>query len=187
MNYAQNGRGFELHGAQDEIIASGAITIENIAHGLSNICRFHGQLKTFFSVAQHSVLMAQNAPNNRLAILCMLHDAAEAYTGDVITPIKQAVKKHTPYIKNLEDKIDGAVQRVFLLEPPDHNEEKIIKFLDQRSFVTETRDLLPETVHVALSGLFIKAGVQCFGKTIQPLSPFQAKNNFLQTWDRLHA
>lgn len=63
------------------------IQIEDIAAGLSMICRFGGQIQRFYSVAQHSLLVAALAPMD-LKREALLHDAAEAYLGDVIKPLK---------------------------------------------------------------------------------------------------
>src|SRR5262245_14828098 len=56
-----------------------AFTIEDIAHGLSNICRYSGQCKRFYSVAEHSLLVSEVAEGFEFAAL--LHDAAEAFIG----------------------------------------------------------------------------------------------------------
>jgi len=63
------------------------ISIRDIASGLSKICRFGGQCNQFYSVAQHSVLVAHlvRAEYKRYALL---HDATKAYLGDVIKPLK---------------------------------------------------------------------------------------------------
>lgn len=68
------------------------IEMEDIATALSNICRFGGHVETFYSVAQHSVLVAllaiiDGAPLN-VVQAALMHDAAEAYLGDVIKPLK---------------------------------------------------------------------------------------------------
>ena len=63
------------------------ICIEDIANALSNISRFGGHTKPGYNVAQHSLLVAAIAPSH-LKKAALLHDAAEAYLGDVIKPLK---------------------------------------------------------------------------------------------------
>lgn len=69
------------------------IRIFDIAVSLSHLCRFTGHLRGFFSVAQHSLLVAEKmpgTPEDKLAAL--LHDAAEAYCGDLSSPCKSYLK-----------------------------------------------------------------------------------------------
>ena len=63
------------------------ITIEDIAAGLSNVCRFNGQLVRWYSVAEHSIHVAELVPNE-YKLAALLHDATEAYICDVPTPLK---------------------------------------------------------------------------------------------------
>lgn len=75
------------------------ICIEDIAHSLSMICRFGGHCKKFYSVAQHccyvAEVIARNKPEayNQLLLTALMHDAEEAYVGDIIRPIKRSYPK----------------------------------------------------------------------------------------------
>lgn len=63
------------------------IIIEDIAEALAKICRFGGNIKRFYSVATHSIVVAKLVPEH-LRLAALLHDASEAYLGDVIKPLK---------------------------------------------------------------------------------------------------
>lgn len=64
------------------------ICIEDIAHALSNICRYTGHCKQFYSVAEHSIKCCDKGSNWLCQIWGLLHDAAEAYISDISSPLK---------------------------------------------------------------------------------------------------
>lgn len=81
------------------------IDIRDIAHALSMTCRYGGHAQKFYSVAEHCVLLARLAKYDHQPLIlqkCLLmHDAAEAYVGDIVNPLKQ----HLPHYKVIEDRI----------------------------------------------------------------------------------
>ena len=80
------------------------IDILDIAHGLSLICRYGGQCARFLSVAEHSVLVSHlvSAP---YALDGLMHDAAEAYCGDMILPLKIVNPDFQAIVRISEDAI----------------------------------------------------------------------------------
>lgn len=68
------------------------VCLDDIAGPLSRLCRWNGQCKCFYSVAQHSLhvsdLLARSGASLRLQMIGLLHDAHEAYTGDIVSPLK---------------------------------------------------------------------------------------------------
>ena len=84
------------------------VCIEDIAHGLSMACRFGGHCRYFYSVAEHSVLVASQVPPE-FRLQALLHDAAEAYLGDMVRPLKQGM----PHYRQTEADVWGAIAQRF--------------------------------------------------------------------------
>lgn len=78
--------------------------IEDIAWALGRILRYNGHIKHNYNVAQHCIAMSYMVPK-RFALEALLHDAAEAFMGDVIKPVKGMF----PEIEALEDRVLGAI------------------------------------------------------------------------------
>ena len=118
------------------------VVIEDIAHSLSLICRFGGHTREHYSVAQHSLLVmrilsAVDAP----AIIQMaglLHDAHEAYVGDMPTPLKVALGSCW---HKVEHQAACAVYEAFGLTDIMKRHHAIIKNADLVALATERRDV----------------------------------------------
>lgn len=102
------------------------IHIRDIASGLSKICRFGGQCREFYSVAQHSVLVACFAPE-RLKKKALFHDGSEAYLGDVVKPLKNILGE--PY-GSLEGNFEHVIDEALGIPPADPEDLQEIKKYD---------------------------------------------------------
>lgn len=67
------------------------IDVQDIAHSLSQLCRYVGHTPDFYSVAEHSVLVSQVVPREH-ALVALMHDAVECYVNDLSAPCKQALR-----------------------------------------------------------------------------------------------
>lgn len=98
------------------------IEIRDIAHSLSQLCRYTGHTNMFYSVAQHSMLVADKMPGtHEEKLVALLHDASEAYTNDLASPLK-AFLQHSETFEHgdgrssycdLQDRITAAVYNRF--------------------------------------------------------------------------
>jgi hypothetical protein len=116
------------------------ITIEDIAHSLSQLCRFTGHTKYFYSVGQHSLLGSHLVPTED-ALWFLLHDASEAYAGDMNRPLKHFSKAGV-YYQEVEKKLMSVICTKFGLsqeEPPS------VKVVDNGMLYAEKRDLMGNT------------------------------------------
>jgi hypothetical protein len=124
----------------------GLIDIRDIAHALAMKARFNGHCSQFYSVAQHSILVSEWGGVHKLEGL--LHDAAEAYLPDVITPMKELI----PGFKIWEYNINRAIFAALGLPVPTIHWPHEVKNIDTRLCATEGRALLPgwEDTHTPL-------------------------------------
>jgi 5'-deoxynucleotidase YfbR-like HD superfamily hydrolase len=70
------------------------ITLVDIAHSLSNLCRWNGHTMKYYSVAEHSIFVQNMVQSREDKLAAMLHDASEAYISDVTRPVKHRLKNY---------------------------------------------------------------------------------------------
>ena len=144
------------------------IVIGDIAHGLAHQCRFNGQTSKFYSVAQHSVLVATILPRE-LRLAGLLHDASEAYLGDVVQPLKDLLPEYQAIEENF-CKVLGMRFGVNL----QHNDA--IRHADLVVLATERRDLMP----MDMADWSSIAGITPMSRSIKPKSPEAASAQFME-------
>lgn len=147
------------------------VAIEDIAHALSLQCRFTGHVRQFYSVAEHCVRVSDACLEH--ALWALLHDASEAYIGDMSAPLK-----HTPEMsryRTTEKRIRSVIAECFglvLPEPPE------VKIADRRMLLTEARDL-----GICVDGWYTEQ--TSFEKVIRPWPPAMAEAAFLARFKEL--
>lgn len=106
------------------------IVIEDIAHALSLISRANGHFPEIHTVAQHCIECFEEARerdlSKELQMFCLLHDGAEAYLGDFISPLK----KRMPGYMEAEDALLSMIYEKFIGRIPTDEEEKMMKEID---------------------------------------------------------
>lgn len=128
------------------------ICLLDIAHSLALQCRFNGHCRVHYSVAEHSIRAANEA--SVLGIdprYLLLHDAAEAYCGDIIRDIKPAI-----FDRSVESRIRDVIFHYFNLGIDYWNSHHhVIKKIDNIMLATEVRDVMAEEAKQTLSHLVI--------------------------------
>ena len=165
------------------------VVIDDIAHALSMLCRFTGHVRTFYSVAQHCVLVAEVVrrfqPENRpLHLAALLHDAAEAYIQDLPRPIKR-LNGIRAFYKPVEEVVEEAIRARFFV-PTAVWGSPAIKVADEMLLRTECRDLMGP-LHPAWSRELHPDHGTTMPERIVPWSPQEAEERFLARFDELTA
>ncbi len=144
------------------------ICLEDIARSLSMTCRFNGHVQTYYSVAEHCVRLSlmdnESSPQWRL-----MHDAAEAYLGDMVSPVKSLLRSfHT-----LERTLLMEIAKRFKLDIKDYN--YAVMAADMKMLATEARDI------VGIDPIKDwKMKTEPLSKIIKPWSPEDAECKFLR-------
>ena len=155
------------------------INIEDIAHALSNQCRFGGHLPKFYSVAQHSLMCCQNV-DDEYKLQALLHDASEAYLLDIPSPIKQGLSNY----KDIENNLMICIAEKFGFKYP---LDAVVKKIDQDMLQFEWDHLMLEKPLV----YFDYDNLKMIFPNINNIDWFvynkskKIKNEFLRTFEEL--
>lgn len=173
-NFISLGQGDRRFYFDQEYMNIDNICIEDIAYSLSKVCRFAGHCSRFYSVAEHSILVSRILPPH-LAMSGLLHDATEAFLGDVTRPLKEML----PNYKEIENKLANLIEQKFEISFDD----PLIKRADNIALFLEAKLLFPytdlEEWGIELFGDDILAQYQCLLGENEIL-PFQAGKQFIR-------
>lgn len=114
------------------------IRLDDVAHSLSQIIRFTGHANRPYTVAQHSMLVADLCPEEH-RVWGLLHDAAEAYVGDVATPLKSLL----PDYREIEERVQKLIAGRFGLCWPI---PEAVKEADKEALMVEKMDLFDKWI-----------------------------------------
>lgn len=118
------------------------IDIRSIASALSKICRFGGHCPRFYTVAEHCVhavgLAMQDEATEDVLRAILLHDATEAYVGDVVKPLKAMLPEYQVVESNIEQAISTRFNVDFVRYQP------VIKRYDRFMLKAEKIQMWPE-------------------------------------------
>ena len=152
------------------------VCIFDIAHHLSNICRYTGAVQKFYCVSQHSIYVSKYCDPD-YALEGLLHDATEAYLNDIASPVKHAPE--FAFYRDAEKRLDKVIREAFKLKAPHPS----IKTADERIYHTEFRDLMPD--HPERHKWYPDAKPYNF--EIEPWTPEYAEREFLLRFQKLRA
>lgn len=120
----------------------GQIHLWDIAWALGHLCRWTGHTDVFYSVAEHSVHVADlvRRVNPALEFPAVMHDAEEAYIGDISSPLKALMRECGFDPKYIAAPFKRVIGRKFgiVLDP----EDPVVRQADLVALLTERRDLM---------------------------------------------
>lgn len=118
---------------------------ESIGHALGMLCRFNGNTRVFYSVAEHSVLVSDLMRNvvGGDPFEGLMHDAAEAYLSDIPTPFKRLLPDWAKFESDVEAPLREWAGLPVVKSPECEHADKLALFIEAYHLVQERgRDFL---------------------------------------------
>jgi uncharacterized protein len=158
-----------------------ALDAGDIARALANLCRFGGHCRVFYSVAQHSVIVSelveQRGGDTEDVFAALMHDAGEAYLGDMPHPLKHRSSLGAAF-KAAEEHLEQALRERFRIKP----DVPEIKRADRALLATERRAFSAESWHWPELD-----GVEPLDLELEAWSPDDAERAFARRYAELEA
>lgn len=150
-----------------------SIDLVDIAHALGMVCRYGGHSRRFYSVAEHCVILSHTVGPEH-ALWALLHDATEAYVGDMVWPLKEEI----PIYRGIEERLMLLICDKYELPWPMPAQ---VKEHDRRIVIDERDALMavPQAPWLALEG-FAPLGVE-----IEGWSPERAEAEYLNRFTEI--
>jgi uncharacterized protein len=171
------------------------VYIEDIAHSLSRLPHFNGHLNQTITIAEHclavSYMAEKEAPEGRrieAGLWGLLHDAGEAYTGDMPGPLKRLLDEYygpDNLYRRIETRINNAILIRLGMHPLNINTADLVKRVDRRVQYTEHIRLQTGEPR-AWNWLADMLAYSPEELDLQGLRPNEAKINFLDRFISLH-
>ncbi len=157
------------------------IELADIARALANQCRFGGHCRAFYSVAQHCVIVSElmegEGASADEALAALMHDAAEAYLGDLPHPIKHRSQLGQVF-KDAEEPLERVIRGRFAIT----NSPSEIKRIDRALLATERLAFSAERWQWPEL-----EGVDPLDVELEPWSPDRAADAFIRRFEELDA
>lgn len=153
------------------------IKIEDIAHSLSMLCRANGHYKYFYSVADHALDCAAEARErcmgSYMIMLCLLHDAAEAYISDIPRPVKRDLNG----IYAIEERLSDLIYIKFAGRKPTKNEFDQMREIDDSMLYHEFKVNMGED---------LKYGEIVSNRSFKSRNPIESEKEFLNVFNDIY-
>ncbi|MBB4837262.1 hypothetical protein HNP52_000313 [Sphingomonas kyeonggiensis] len=154
--------------------AGSRFQLDDIAHGLANTCRFAGQCRRFYSVAEHCWHASYLVPDE-LRLAALMHDASEGFIGDVTRPLKSLL----PAYKAIEGEIERVIAERFGLG--ESCSDPLVKRADMTMLAAEQRELMPGKA----GEWACLAGIDAVPISFKFWDPMEAKERWLDRFSQL--